>query len=179
MQALVVHAVELAATLLSPLGDRWKHTIGVAHRAEHLASAVPDADRDTLVAAAWLHDIGYAVPDTGFHPLDGAIHLTRLTWPPRLCALVAHHSGARFTADVLGLTHLLAPYRHIDDPLSDALTHADQTTDPCGTLVPLSARLTEMLTRHGPTSANALAHPVRGPYLQAVADRVESRLSHG
>ena len=32
---------------------------------------------DVLVAAPWLHDIGYAVEvtDTGFHPLDGACYL--------------------------------------------------------------------------------------------------------
>jgi hypothetical protein len=34
---------------------------------------VPAADRPVLIAAAWLHDIGYApgLPETGFHPLDG------------------------------------------------------------------------------------------------------------
>ncbi|WP_092780960.1 HD domain-containing protein [Actinokineospora terrae] len=176
MQALVVHAVELASTLLSPLGDRWKHTIGVAHRAENLAATVPAADRETLVAAAWLHDIGYAVVDTGFHPVDGARHLDTLHWPPHLTTLVAHHSGARFTAQALGLGHLMDPYPHEDTPLSDALTYADQTTDPRGTQVSLSARLTEMLSRHGPTSANAKAHHLRAPYLHATASRVESRL---
>ena len=34
---------------------------------------------DDLVAAAWLHDIGYApeLVETGFHPLDGARYLRR------------------------------------------------------------------------------------------------------
>lgn len=42
-------------------------------------------DRDLLVAAAWLHDIGYApeLRDTGFHPLDGARHLEALGAPAR------------------------------------------------------------------------------------------------
>ncbi|WP_268744311.1 HD domain-containing protein [Streptomyces argyrophylli] len=34
----------------------------MAARAQEAAAAVREADRDLLVAAAWLHDIGYAVP---------------------------------------------------------------------------------------------------------------------
>lgn len=39
-----------------------------------LAPTVPAADRDTLVAAAWLHGIGYVTElgEAGFHSLDGA-----------------------------------------------------------------------------------------------------------
>ncbi|MFD6855509.1 HD domain-containing protein [Streptomyces diastaticus] len=59
------------------------------------SAAVSEADRDLLVAAAWLHDIGYApeLRDTGSHPLDGARHLESLGAPARLVRLVAHHSG--------------------------------------------------------------------------------------
>ncbi|GAA2979984.1 HDIG domain-containing metalloprotein [Actinokineospora diospyrosa] len=174
--ALLVSAVDLAATLLAPLGTRWHHTIGVAHRAERVASTVRAADRDLLVAAAWLHDIGYAARDTGFHPVDGARHLSALGWPSRLVALVAHHSGARFTAQAQGLGHLMSAYPHEDSPVSDALAYADQTTDPEGGPVTLRGRLAEMLARHGSDSANARAHHLRGPYLHAVADRVEGRL---
>jgi hypothetical protein len=42
--------------------------------------------REVLVAAAWVHDIGYA-PEllaTGFHPLDGARYLTGLGVPERV-----------------------------------------------------------------------------------------------
>jgi HD superfamily phosphodiesterase len=67
----------------------------VAARATELARTVDKADRDLLVAAAWVHDIGYAPPlaVTGFHPLDGARHLDRSGFLARLAALVAHHSG--------------------------------------------------------------------------------------
>ena len=56
-----------------------------------------------LVAAAWLHDIGYAptLAATVFHPLDGARHL-RALGHERLARLVAYHSSARWEAEALG-----------------------------------------------------------------------------
>ncbi|MFC9908282.1 HD domain-containing protein [Streptomyces sp. NPDC127197] len=80
-------AAELAESLLPPLGNRWLHTQAVAARAREASAAVPEGDRDLLVAAAWLHDIGYA-PElrlTGFHPLDGARHLETLGHPIGSC----------------------------------------------------------------------------------------------
>ena len=64
--------------LASALPRRWAHVQGVARQAEHAASRLGCRD-GVLVAAAWLHDIGYApgVKDTGFHPLDGARYLRR------------------------------------------------------------------------------------------------------
>lgn len=108
--------------------QRWAHVEGVAVRAEELRPAAPDADGDLLVAAAWLHDIGYSpvLDETGFHPLDGAVYLES-TGHRRLAELVAHHSGSRFVADFLGLRGQLARYSFVEDALSDALTYADQT----------------------------------------------------
>lgn len=73
-------AAELAKSLLPPLGNRWLHTQAVAVRACEAAVAVPEGDRDLLVAAAWLHDIGYAseLRDTGFHP--SMAHATWRRW---------------------------------------------------------------------------------------------------
>jgi HD superfamily phosphodiesterase len=58
------------------------------------------ADQGLLVAAAWLHDVGYApaLRVTGMHSIDGARYLLRQGYPMRLAALVAHHTGARFEA---------------------------------------------------------------------------------
>ncbi|GAA3865118.1 HDIG domain-containing protein [Saccharothrix violaceirubra] len=164
--------------LLGHSGNRWRHTVGVAHRAAELAAAVPEEERDTLVAAAWLHDIGYAIPlvDTGFHPLDGARHLDRTGWRRDIADLVAHHSGARFVAREIGLEARLSVYPWEITPLSDALAYADQTVDSTGERVSLEDRLTDMLHRHGPRSANARAHAVRAPYLRGAAERVEARL---
>ena len=170
-------ARDLARSLVGGTADRWRHTAAVAARAEELAVTVPADDREVLVAAAWLHDIGYApeVADTGFHPLDGARHLERLGWPPRVCALVARHSGARLVAAHLGLGDRLDRYPREGSAVSDALTHADQTTDSRGRRVTVPRRLTDMLERHGPGSPNARVHHLRGPLLLATADRVERR----
>ncbi|MEU2875944.1 HD domain-containing protein [Streptomyces sp. NPDC007070] len=96
-------ASALAESLLPRLGNRWPHTQAVAARAQEAVAAVAEADRDLLVAAAWLHDIGYApeLRDTGFHPLDGARYLEALGASARL---VAHHSGAVCEAEQRGLS---------------------------------------------------------------------------
>ncbi len=175
MAAGVVAARALAREFLD--GERLRHTAGVADRAAELAGTVVDELGDLLVAAAWLHDIGYSrlAVDTGFHPLDGARLLGRLGWPDRISALVAHHSGARFVAERLGLAAELSRYPDERSALSDALTYADQITGPDGRPLPIEQRMAEMLTRHGPSSVNAAAHPERGPYLLAVAGRVRRR----
>jgi hypothetical protein len=73
-------AANYAGTLLAPLGDRWLHVQGVARQAQRVAAILPASDRDVLLAAAYLHDLGYAPPlvQTGLHPLDGARHLRAL-----------------------------------------------------------------------------------------------------
>lgn len=177
-QAFVTAAREVAHTLIGAMGDRWRHSAGVAERAGELAWAL-DLDHDVLVAAAWLHDVGYASPIalTGFHPLDGANHLAERGWPLAVATQVAHHSGARFVAQVRGLGDFLAEYPFAEDEMSDALTYADQTVGPRGDRVSASARHTEMLRRHGPESFNARADHARGPYLAAVASRMQARLA--
>jgi putative nucleotidyltransferase with HDIG domain len=169
----------LAEGLVGELGDRWAHTIGVAQRAEELSVTVASTEREVLVVAAWLHDIGYSpgLRASGFHPLDGAAYLHQHGWPDRVCALVAHHSGARFIARVLGLHHALDRYPHEQSPVSDALTYADQTTGPQGQPVSMDERIAEMLTRRGDNSPHAKVQHLREPYLRAVAERVQRRLS--
>jgi putative nucleotidyltransferase with HDIG domain len=175
---LADHAQYLAERLLESLPERWLHTTCVAHHAALLAARLGVHDSDLLVAAAWLHDIGYApaVRQTGFHPLDGARLLDRLGWAPDLSCLVAHHSGARFVAEVQGLTPAMTEYPFDDSPLMDTLTYADQTIGPGGRRMTVEERMQEMLRRHGPGSPNARALPRRGPYLRAVAARVQRRL---
>jgi putative nucleotidyltransferase with HDIG domain len=171
-------ARSLAEHLLEDLPERWHHTIGVAKRAEELTGAIGTDDPETLLAAAWLHDIGYARPlhDTGFHPLDGARYLERSGWPTRLAALVAHHSGAGYLAVVHGLSGALARYPREHTALADALTYADQTVGPYGHRMTVQERMREMIERHGSGSAQARVHHLRGPYLLDVAGRVRRRL---
>jgi predicted hydrolase (HD superfamily) len=168
----------LAKELLAEDETRWRHTVGVAARAEEIAVTVPLQDREVLVAAAWLHDIGYAsgLVRTGFHPLDAADHLDTEGWPDRISGLVAYHSGADFVAEFTGFTQALKRYPHETSPVSDALAYADQTTGPLGERVDVPTRLAESRHRHGESSPLGQAFHLRAPYLLQVAERVETRL---
>jgi HD domain len=170
-------AQELAFGLLHGIPDRWLHVQAVAVRAGELRPAVAATDRSLLVTAAWLHDIGYspALLETGFHPLDGARYLVG-AGHSREAALVAHHSGARFVAEVRGLVAELAGFPFAEDPLTDALTYADQTVGPRGERLSVADRLAEAIRRHGPDAPASLAAPQRHPYIYAAAERTEARL---
>ncbi|HEY5846621.1 MAG TPA: HD domain-containing protein [Microlunatus sp.] len=178
---LVQQSARLAATLLVPLPERWRHPSGVARRAAELAATVSPADRGVLIAAAWLHDIGYApaTRHTGFYPVDGGRYLLEHGWDHRIAALVAHHSGARFVADRAGLGPLLRPFDREDCPVSDALSYADQTVGPWGRTMTIHDRIADAITRHGPDSPIGRTRIDRVPYLPSVADRVEHRRSAG
>ena len=123
-----------AAELLSPLGDRWRHVQGVADQAREVSRILPPGDRPYLVAAGYLHDVGYApslAAVTAFHPLDGAFWLHQ-RGQQRLARLVAYHSSARFETAARGLGHALAAFTPEHSPTADALTYCDMTTSPKG-----------------------------------------------
>jgi putative nucleotidyltransferase with HDIG domain len=150
MQSLVERASKLAETLVAPLDRRWSHVRAVAAKARDLAALLPDRDGEHLVAAAWLHDIGYA-PDvrrTGFHALDGARYLRAHYWPSDVVNAVAHHSGARFEAEQRQLSHELAEFPLPQQRLLDALCTADLTTGPSGEDVTYNDRVDEILQRY-------------------------------
>ena len=96
------------ARLAASLPRRWRHVRSVGRRARWVAKTLDLPDE--LVAAAWLHDIGYApqLVDTGFHPLDGARFLRGVDIDARVVSLVAYHSCAQIEAEVRGLGALLA-----------------------------------------------------------------------
>jgi hypothetical protein len=103
-------------------------------KARGLAAVLSAEDADLLVAAALLHDVGYApsLNRLGFHAVDGARFL-RAQGQERLARLVAHHAGARFEAEERGLVEELAAFPVEDGPVMDALTFADMTTGPPAT----------------------------------------------
>jgi putative nucleotidyltransferase with HDIG domain len=138
--------------LAGQLPRRWAHTAGVARRAEQVARVLVTADQDLLVAAAWLHDIGYAAElgDTGFHPLDGARYLLRAGVSRRVCGVVAYHSGAAAVAQVLGLSDRLAEFEDDRGRLRDALWYCDMTTGPDGQPTTADHRVAEIRRRRGP-----------------------------
>jgi HD domain len=137
--------------LLAPVDTRWPHVQGVRRRAEVLAKGFTWGDRDLLVRATLLHDIGYApdVRDTGLHALDGARWLRAHGASERLCSLVAFHSCAEIEADERGLRSTLdEDFIAEESRVADALTAADMMTGPAGDEMDVHARLAEVLVRY-------------------------------
>jgi hypothetical protein len=178
--ALEQWAKSQAEDLMAPLGDRWLHVQAVAGQARRVGLVLADEDRDVLVAAAYLHDIGYApsLNRLGFHPIDGARFL-RDHGHERLACLVAHHSGARFEAEERGLLDELAAFPVEDGPVLDALTFADMTTGPAGEAMTLQERIGEILGRYPPDDPVHRGIRRAHPLLQAAVDRTLERLGTG
>jgi HD superfamily phosphodiesterase len=105
VNTLAPWARQLARELLrKTLPRRWAHVRGVAARARGLA-LVLGADADLLIAAAWLHDIGYApgLAATGLQALDGARFLRDAGHADAMvCRLVAYHCCAIIEAGERG-----------------------------------------------------------------------------
>ena len=72
---LVAWAADRSRSLLAPLGTRWAHSEAVALRAREVAVVVSPDDREVLLAAAYLHDVGSA-PEL-FN--DGAVNNVTVT----------------------------------------------------------------------------------------------------
>ncbi|WP_328411949.1 HD domain-containing protein [Nocardia sp. NBC_00403] len=172
-QDLVSWAAELAHEYLHMLPRRLRHVEGVARRAA-LAGSVVD-DPAVLVAAGWLHDVGYApaLVRTGFHPVDGAEFLQQIGASDRLCALVANHSCACVEARNRGVA-----FDWVDErtPLRDALWWADMTTTPDGADVTVAERLADVYRRYGETDVVTRSVREAEPALREAADLTEGRL---
>lgn len=169
-----------AERLLSPLGNRWLHVRQVAECARQVACVVPAEDYDLLVAAAYLHDVGYApeLAVTGFHPLDGARWVREQQASERLAQLVAHHSCAVYEADERGLLGLLlAEFEPEDSVTYDALVFCDMTTGPDGKSVSFDDRIKEIYERYGADHYVARALDNSRSSLAACHDRTAVRLS--
>ena len=174
-------AEDTARTILQvPLPRRWAHTQGVAAQALTL-KPILGKDTDLLVAAAWLHDIGYApdLVDTGFHPLDGARYLGDTSQADELlCRLVAHHSCAVIEAAQRGLDRtLLREFAPIDGELADALIYCDMTTGPDGQRMSVEQRLDEIRSRYAPDHPVSRTLAYTAPELTRAVRRVQRRLA--
>lgn len=168
-------ARRLAENELAGLGPRWAHVQAVAAAAERTRRYLDVETGDCLVAAAWLHDIGYGpqVRVTGFHPLDGARFVRSQGFPPLVVSLVAFHSGAEVEAAVRGIDGL-SEFSEPASEVVDALTFCDLTTGPDGALVSPAARLDEVMTRYGPDDPVHQAVSLSREGLLAAVDRVRS-----
>jgi hypothetical protein len=149
----------------------------VGGEAERIAG-VFGADGAELVAAAWLHDVGYA-PElvvTGLHALDGAWFLRAAGWPRRVYELVAHHSCAMLEAELRGLARELAEFTNEATPVRDALWYCDMTTGPTGERVTVEQRLAEIAERYGPGDVVTRFVEVARDELVGAVERTQSRL---
>ncbi|CAN5401171.1 HDIG domain-containing protein [soil metagenome] len=145
-----------ARNLLEPLHTRWHHAEAVAAVARTFAFGLLTEDEDVLVAAAYLHDVGYApeLAATGFHPLDSARYLRSLGHD-RLAGLVAHHTGSAYEAKLRGHEEALAAFGNERSLVTAALAYSDLTTGPDGQRMTPGERLLDVERRYGADSVVA------------------------
>ncbi len=176
-RSFITDIASYTESLLAPLGNRWLHVQEVAVKATTISVLFDLDDGTQLVAAAYLHDIGYApaCKQTEFHPLDGASHVRSLGYP-RLASLVAYHSEAIFEARIRGLEPALQAFVCEHSAVADALTYCDQTTGPTGTTVTYEERIAEVVHRYGETHPVAQALEQARPSLSRAVTRTIHRL---
>jgi len=149
-------ALGVARRLLADQGTRYQHVCRASDVAEHdLGVLFTPEDHRLLVAAAALHDIGYApaIAHTGFHPVDGGNYLLAQGYPERLACLVAHHSHADLLAPDAATRQLLRPFERESTLLADALVYADMHSDPRGEPILPDQRIADIERRHpGPAA---------------------------
>ena len=153
----------LAREMLAGDGTRWPHVRTAGFVATRVTTLFNDDDAALLLAAATLHDIGYAkrIAQTGFHPLDGALFLQSEGFPARLAGLVAHHSQAVITAPLRGVDDLAERFPREQSLLVDALVYADMHSAPDGRLVGTEWRLADIARRHPGSHQDARAELLR------------------
>ncbi|MFJ8669691.1 HD domain-containing protein [Streptomyces sp. NPDC093600] len=168
------------AELSSTLPRRWVHTKGVAKGAVEV-SQVFGQDAGLLIAAATLHDVGYAprLATTGFYPLDGARFLRdEHGADERLVRLVANHSFALLEAEKRGCGGLVSEFPLLEEPLLvDALVYCDMTTAPDGGRATAEERVAEILGRYGDDSVVGRFICRAAPEIFAAVERVEAALA--
>lgn len=179
---MVDWAIHVAESELSAmLPRRWAHSLGVARRADDVGRILGE-ESSLLVAAATLHDVGYAprLATTGFHPLDGAQFLRdEHGADERLVRLVANHSFALLEAEERGLREVLeAEFPLLEEPLLvDALVYCDMTTSPFGEPTTAQERVAEIVGRYGADSVVGRFIRRASPEIFAAVERVDAALA--
>jgi predicted hydrolase (HD superfamily) len=144
--AIITRARSVVAEVLRDEPALSSHSLRTARKAAELAQRFPRSRLTDVVAAAWLHDIGYAarLRRTGFHPLDGALYLISQDWPERIVRLVAHHSLAAFEAPF----HGVGPHLGVIEPVmgvdADILISADLQSGSGEPIPTVAQRLEQM-----------------------------------
>jgi len=175
--SMVEWAAEQARSLLPPLGNRWLHVQGVVEAAQWVGQAFDEENAAHLLAAAYLHDLGYApaLQKTGFHPLDSACYVRSCGYE-RLACLVAHHSEARFEAQLRDFGLGLNTFPRERSAVADALTFCDMTTSPTGRPISFKERATDIFRRYSEADIVAQALRRAMPYICLAIGRTQRRL---
>jgi putative nucleotidyltransferase with HDIG domain len=169
----------LAQKVLRDEPVKWMHVQAVALVAAAVAEPL-GVDKELLVSAAYLHDVGYAAElrRTGFHPLDGARFLVVAGVPMDVATLVGNHSCAIVEAGIRGLANeLCAEFPVRDELAADALCYVDMTCGPTGDTVTVDERLREIRRRYGPGHVVTCFIEAAEPQLVATVRRVEKSLA--
>ena len=174
---LVAWSIEQAETLLPPLGNRWLHVQGVVKQAHWVGQTFDEDNRAYLLAAAYMHDIGYALAlrRTGFHPVDGACYIRSCGYE-RLACLVAHHFAARFEAALRDCGDVLREFPREYSAVADALTYCDSTTGPVGQRFTLRERAAEIRCRYKSSDVVVQALTLAMPHVSLTVARTQQRL---
>lgn len=148
--------------LAGPCPGRWAHVQGVAEVAREVGERL-GPDGDLLVAAAWLHDVGWApeVAVSEFPAIDGARYLQRLGAPPRLVNLCANYGAAAVEARFYRRESEMTEFPDERGPVRDALWYCDLRVGPDGQRMSFSERIGDTLRRYG-------EHPLVTPWMAAV-----------
>ncbi len=168
----------MAERQLANVPPRWAHVQGVAAMAAAVAPILDPEHADSIVAAAWLHDVGYApgLAVTGFHPVDGAQFALDAGMPDLVVRLIAFHTGAEIEAQQRGLVMQMQQFAPPPTEILDVVTFADMTTSPTGQPIAAADRVAEILARYAPGSLVHDAVSRSAPELFAAVERVSERL---
>ena len=172
----VAEARGLAAEHLAREGSRWSHVQAVGGLAESLlADGLVD---ESVVVAAWLHDVGYApaIRVSGLHSLDGAWFLRSLGVSDAVVGLVGRHTGAEFEAEERGLLADFSGLPLVDVDDLEVLTLVDLVCGPAGDFVTPEERLAEIGARYAAEDPVHQAVSRSSVELLASAARVRARL---
>lgn len=170
-RSIAADASVLADARLS--GDRLAHSRGVANRAVELVQlrgSVAPVVMEVFAALGYLHDIGYGVPKSGMHALDGANFLGGHTHWRWVRPHVAWHSTARWEYEK---RNMAKPQVEQPSPFDHQLLWvADFTTSPAGEAVSAQARVDDIRCRYSSSSPVVAALEASLPSMNEALVRV-------
>lgn len=176
---LVPAARSLARMLLQHDPQRLAHVAGAARAAEYACHRLTRVPVDLVIAAAWLHDIGYTptLAATGFHPLDGARYLRQGGWDDMVVRLVAHHSHSALMAPHFEVADEMATFAPVEGLVADTLTFADVVAGADGKGSTVEDRIADLRARSaGDPRVPRKVHELRFRGLIASVESVQAAM---